>query len=63
MSKSERTISDAREIAAELKAAGRHQQAETILRLCRSNSALRETASRLSADNMALRSQIKRTRR
>ena len=53
--KSEKAIADARDLAAKLKAEGRVPDVMIIERLCRSNVGLRETSSRLWADNMALR--------
>lgn len=53
--KSVKAIAEARDLAARLRAEGRAADAQIIERVCRSNAGLRETASRLWADNMALR--------
>lgn len=53
--RSERTVVQAREVAVWLKEQGHPDKAERILKLCRSATSLRETASRLHDDNAALR--------
>lgn len=56
----DRMIESAREIAEELSAKGRTQEAEVIRSLCRSRVAARETNKRLAADNRALRQDYER---
>jgi hypothetical protein len=55
MTRSERHEKDARQVEATLRAEGRAAEAEAIAAVCRSLVSMRQTASRLHADNMALR--------